>query len=266
MDEQQHRDARVALTAALIEALVALWQSLGSWHRPDVERFLRDALPLVRAHQRTLADVTAQRVAQRATDVLGVDVPVPVVPDEAAVDLRYDVDEAEVYERPFHDLWFALQEGDDLEAAVKKGADRLQGIAEMDMQQTHSESTRAAQKALPKRSRPRWWERTLEGEENCLLCVVASTRPYFVGDLNPLHPGCDCEIREHWTDPPNVVDEERLADAYGQAAEAGYEGTSAEHLRDIIAGHGEVGPTLIDPAARKREARAKKRAEQARTN
>lgn len=265
MDEQQHREARVALTAALIEALRALWESLGSWHRPDVERFLRDALPLVRAHQRTLADVTAMRVADRAADVLGEDVQPPAIPDESAVNLRYDVDEAEVYERPFHEVWFSLQEGEDLEAAVEKGAVRIEGIVEMDMQQTHSEATAAAQERLPKRQRPRWWERTLEGEENCLLCVVASTRPYFVGDLNPLHPGCDCEVREHWSKPPDFVDEERLKDAYGQAADAGYEGTSADHLRDIIASHGEVGPTLIDPAARKREARAKKRAEEARS-
>lgn len=266
MDERQHRESRVALTLALIAALRALWESMGSWHRPDVERFLRDALPLVRAHQRTLADVTAMRVADRAADALGEDVQVPAVPDEDVVNLRYDVDEAEVYERPFHEVWFALQEGSDLEEAVEKGAARLEGIVEMDMQQTHSESTRSAQKRLPKRQRPRWWERTLEGAENCLLCVVASTRPYFVGDLNPIHPGCDCEVREHWTEPPGVVDEDRLADAYAQAAEAGYEGTSGDVLSDIIAAHGEVGPTLIDPAARKREARAKKRAEAARTN
>ena len=265
MDEQQHREARVALTLALVEALRALWESMTSWHRPDVERFLRDALPLVRAHQRTLADATAMRVAERAAEVLEVDVPVPTVPDESALNLRYDVDEAEVYERPFHEVWFALQEGDELEAAVERGAERLQSIAEMDMQQTHSEATAAAQEALPKRQRPRWWERTLEGEENCLLCVVASTRPYFVGELNPLHPGCDCEVREHWTEPPDLVDEARLKDAYGQAVDAGYEGTAAQNLRDIIGAHGEVGPTLIDPAARKREARAKKRAE-ARTN
>lgn len=266
MDEQQHREARAALTAALIEALLSLWESLGSWHKSDVARFLRDALPLVRATQRTLGDVTAMRVADRAADVLDAPVEVPALPDDAVTGLREGVTESDVYERPFREVWFALQSGDDIEAAVEKGAIRLQGVAEMDLQQTHSVATAEAQKALPSSQRPRWWERTLEGQENCLLCVVASTRPYFIGELNPLHPGCDCGVREHWTKPPKDLHPERLRGAYEEAASLGYEGTSGDVLRDVIAGHGEVGPMLIDPAARKREARARRRAEQARTN
>ena len=266
MDEQQHREARAALAAALAEALLALWESLGSWHRSDVARFLRDALPIVRSAQRTLADVTAMRVAARASDVLARPVATPAIPDSDVVDLREGVSASDVYERPFHEVWVALRDGEDINSAVQRGARRLQAVAEMDLQQTHSAATSAAQKALPRADRPRWWERTLEGEENCLLCVAASTRAYFVGELNPIHPGCDCGVREHWTKPPKELHPERLRDAYDQASELGYEGTSGDVLRDIIASHGEVGPTLIDPSARKREARAKRRAESARDN
>lgn len=266
MDEQQHREVRAALTAALVEALVALWESLGSWHRSDVALFLRDALPLVRAAQSALGGATALRVAQRAEDVLGRPVAVPVLGEDDLVDLRDGVDEREVYERPFREVWVALSEGADLSEAVEKGAERLRRVAEMDMQQAHSVATSKAQTALSGDDRPKWWERTLEGSEDCLLCVVASTRVYKVGELNPLHPGCDCEVREHWTDPPKDLHPDRLREAYDDAVTLGYEGTSGDVLRDMIATHGEVGPMLIDPAARKREARAKRRAEQERTN
>lgn len=249
MESRDFAVARRDLTDGLIEALVALWLSLRSWHREDVEGFLAEALPLVEAAQRTMADLVALKVADNAEAALGRPVRAPLLPDEDVTGLRNGVDATDVYERPFRDTWRGLGEGLDLDAAIDRGRIRLEGIAELDMQQAHAEATDKAQRALERKNRPRWWERTLEGEENCALCLAASTVVYSVGDLNPIHPGCDCGIEEHWDKPPSgVLYPDRLRDAY-QAVydETGNDTTRAELLRDVIASHDELGRILTRP-------------------
>lgn len=256
MEPREFAAARRDLSEGLIAALVALWQSLPSWHREDVAAFLADAVPLVKAAQRTLADLVAVKVAENAEAALGRVVEAPLLPDEDVTDLRHGVDVEDVYTRPFIDVWSGLKDGLPLEDAVDRGRVRLEGIAEFDMQQAHAEATEKAQKAIAAKDRPKWWERTLTGEENCALCMAASTVVYTVGDLNPIHPGCDCGIEEHWDKPPKgVLHPERLADAY-QALydETGTDSTRAELLREVLVSHDELGTVLTRPRRKKSSA------------
>uniref|UniRef100_UPI001D0D1143 hypothetical protein n=1 Tax=Klebsiella pneumoniae TaxID=573 RepID=UPI001D0D1143 len=44
------------------------------------------------------------------------------------------------------------------------------------------------------RSGVQFYRRVLTGNENCALCVIASTMRYRKNSLMPIHPGCDCDI------------------------------------------------------------------------
>jgi hypothetical protein len=236
--------ARRDLTDGLLEALVALWVSLSAWHRENVAEFLAEAIPLVEAAQRTLADLVAVKVADNATEALGRPVRAPLLADDDVTDLRNGVDAADVYTRPFVDVWTGLRDGLELDEAVDRGRVRLEGIAEFDMQQAHAEATDKAQRALAKRDRPTWWERTLQGDENCALCLAASTVVYTVGELNPIHPGCDCGVEEHWDKPPKALHPDRLQQAYEAI---GVDSTSGDVLRGVIVKHDELGNVLVTP-------------------
>lgn len=257
MDAREFAAFRRELSDGLIAALAALWDALPSWHREDVAGFLADALPLVAAAQRTLADLVAVKVAENAEEALSRFVRPPLLPDSAVTDLRRGVTPDDVYTRPFIEVWSALKDGLPLDEATSKGRLRLKGIAEFDMQQAHAEATAKAQKALEAKDRPKWWERTLTGTENCGLCMAASTRVYRVGELDPIHPGCDCGVQEHWDKPPTgVLHPGRLADAYQSLYdETGTDSTRADLLRDVITTHGELGQILTRPRRPKTSAK-----------
>lgn len=256
MEDREFAAARRRLTDRLVAALVALWSARASWHKSDVPDFLADAVPLVQAAQRTLADLVAAQVADHASEALSRPVSVPLLPDEDVTDLRAGTSVDEAYSRVFGEVWQALAEGEDLPAAVERGRTRLEGVAEFDMQQAFAEATAKAQLRLEERSRPKWWERTLTGSENCALCIAASTRAYRVGELNPIHPGCDCGVQEHWTPvPTGTLHPDRLAEAY-QALydETGADSTSGDLLRDILVSHDELGTVLTRPRKSKTSA------------
>ena len=222
MTPDEFTQLRRLISNRLSGYLAGVFAALGSWRDPDADQFVATAVPMVAASQQTMAHLVSLYVADQASKATGAAVTPPLIPAAAITDLR-GVAPSVVYRRPFIAVWTRLSKGDDLPTAVDRGATRLRRIAEGDMQQTHSESVRAAMNALP--NKPSGWRRVLTGEENCELCVAASTRVYGVEHLNPLHPACDC----------------RVEPVFG-----GNHGANSDP-RGYTIHHGELGPLLVRP-------------------
>jgi hypothetical protein len=243
---------RRTLTDRLIAMLVATFDALGSWHRPDAARFAQTAVPLVRGAQDALAGLTSNYVAQAASVALQRPVaPPPIPPARRGARLRLK-DPQEVYQRPFTQAWGDLAQGKQLDDAVRGARVRLREIAEGDMQQTYAEAAQEAMQALPQR--PVGWRRVLVGPENCAMCVVASTQLYMLEHLNPIHPACDCIVAPVFGDAEHVIEPDLLERVHAAVFELTGRvdrGARAPDYRKIITRmtytHGELGPMLARP-------------------
>lgn len=260
MGPEEFSRERRTLIDQLIGMLLDLFGGLGSWRQEDVAAFQEQAIPAVQASQQTLAAMCALYVASQASEQLGYEVTPPGIPDDAAVDLREDVTPQEVYRRPFVTVYTYLSEGAPLDEAVKHGQTRLAEIVEADLQQTYARAMQAAMEAVDVEpaERARFWRRTLVGETNCALCVIASTQRYRVEDLNPIHPGCDCRVDPIFGSDPGQVIEPELLEQVHDAVEAltgeSDRGGRATDYRQLMVQmtpeHGELGPMLVRPRDR----------------
>lgn len=242
---------RRALSDRLITALVELFTGLSAWRDADMRRFTRQAVPLVRGAQLSMAELVALAITQQASTATGKPVAPVVIPSALVQDLR-GVAPAEVYARPFVQLRSALAEGHSLTDAVRVGTNRVREVAEADMQQTYAHASQQAMRRLPARARPRSWRRVLVGEDNCALCVVAASNRYSVEDLNPIHPGCDCEVRPVFgRDTAQAADDERLRQVHQAVEEltgrSSAGGRAVDYRKLIVRQHGELGPMLARP-------------------
>lgn len=242
---------RAAVEQRLVAYSAAAWRSLGDWRDDDIDRFVEATLPRIEAGQLTIANLTDAYVAHMTDGE----------PSTQLVDpreLRAGVAHADVYRRPAGAMRSALASGASMSDAIESGAKRLANLVSTDMELAHTHQARASMLAANKaagrrrgRGRVNAYARTLQGEDNCALCAIASTQRYWVGDLLPMHPGCNCGVRplgvgEHLE---QVIDRELL-----EATHAQVEGLTGEYDRSgrlvdyrqliVTREHGEVGPTL----------------------
>jgi hypothetical protein len=182
-----------------------------------------------------------------------------------------------VYARPFTEVWRVLaedqalreqlleearQEGGDarvaevqaqaveekpLTKAVAAGERRAKLIGVTDLELAEREAARQVLAADVRA--PRFYQRVLTGDENCGMCVVASTQRYRREELLPIHPGCDCVVQPLPDDVRHVVDEQLLEAAHEAITQRfGISDRSARAIdyRKIllVREHGELGPVL----------------------
>lgn len=246
---------RSQLTQRLITMLGVLFAGMGSWRDADADRFAAQAAPLVAGAQQTLARLVALSLALQAGMATGQTVAPPVLSNAAISNLR-PVSGREVYRRPFRHVWAALAEGKSLREALQQGQSRLAEIAEGDMQLAYAHANREGMQALPQSVRPRSWRRVLQGESSCALCVLASTHRYTRGDLNPIHPNCDCTVEPIFgRDTHRVVDDAMLERLHAAVAEltgdSSRSGRGSDYRQiQITRTHGELGPMLARPGDR----------------
>jgi hypothetical protein len=275
------RRIRAALTG-----WIGRWFALSdSFRDTDRDRFVREFTPVALGAQQTsalaiwafqdqmLADITGDRQPPRPLDV-------STVSGEA---LR-GVPPETVYGRPFSEIWRVLAEAEqtkqdalrDLEVEAQESGQavderrrrdiedefadekpltkavaagerraRLLGVTDLELAERE-----AARQILTTDARaPRFYQRVLTGDENCGLCVVASTQRYRREQLLPIHPGCDCVVQPLPDGTRHVVDEQ-LLDAAHAAIEQRF-GISDRSARAIdyrkillVREHGELGPVL----------------------
>lgn len=228
--------------------VMALWGSLASYREPDIARMLSVLLPRALGAQRTIAQLTEVYAA-----TLGGFDPRPI--DELRVTgaaLR-GVDPEVVYRRPARTIYNALAEGKPFEEAVELGRQRMASIAATDLQ-----LAKRAQETESLEGRGwQWYRRVLTGDEDCALCILASTQRYRVGTLKPMHPGCDCDVAPipASSDPGQIINADRLEQIHELlGADTRYnrsgrsvkfpDGTVRNYKDVLVREHGELGPTL----------------------
>lgn len=238
-----------ALRANIVQQLYVTWFGMGSYRDGDLNSFLDLALPLVQAGEETSAMATTTYL-QMQMQMLGANGEL-IIPDLSTVTgaaIRNGVPPAEVYSRPFKELWTALSKGQTFDEAVQFGADRLRQLVETDLQLSHTHTSRSL---LSGRNDVVGFRRVPTGEFTCALCLVASTQRYHKLDLMPIHPGCDCRVAPIIGEgnQPQVIDPGFL-DEIHKAVERQF-GVSARDARQIdyrkimtTYEHGEFGPTL----------------------
>lgn len=205
------------LRALVTRGIELRWQSLASYDEEDVQPWLAAVVPLVLAAQRqsvTLTDAYVARTLSRQ--------PLGISPVAVIDALRGPTTPDEVYRRPFVHVWMALSKGTPYEQAVDAGLEQAKKAAQADVQMAQ----RAAMQTIQNReSRIRGWVREPDGDA-CEFCRAIAGAFVKSADAAPLHPGCGCTlvpVEQDWpVDPlPSSV---------------------------AVYDHGELGPTLADPA------------------
>lgn len=238
-----YQQQTAALQARVEQVIRTTWGGLPGFRDADINRWVDQVLPLVQAAQRQMATLTDAYLAQLAGEAAtGLDL--SLVTGEALRGVAPD----EVYRRPATTVYTALSQGKTLDFAAAAGLRRALSIARTDLQLSKTHAARSNQTARG----VHFFRRVLTGAENCALCVLASTQRYRVGDLSPIHPGCDCgveDLKAH-VDPGQVIDPDLLEQAHQAVELAGYQvdrgGRGPVDYRKLIAvrEHGELGPVL----------------------
>lgn len=160
-----------------------------------------------------------------------------------------------VFRRPQMVLNYQMSRGASFSRALEAGGTRLRSLAATNLQLAKTHTVAAQGKA-------EFYRRVLTGNENCALCVIASTQRYRMGALLPIHPGCDCGEEEIHGQPAQVIDRELLDATHAEIAEKfgdsdlwaqdlgidkrDAQGRPLSDYTDLIITrqHGELGPVL----------------------
>lgn len=228
-----------------VSAVESLWYNLPNYRDADIARFKSVAVPLVQGAQSQVASLTAAYQMQALAEV-DVDVPMVLLPRDRFSAPR-GVNPQDVYQRPAVALYTSLSRGSTMTAAVVAGFDRLRSIVQTDLQ-----LVKVAQSDLSlSRGGVTLYKRRLTGLENCDLCSIASTNTYSVGNLMPIHNGCDCTVEAIQVGgPPAQTVELNLSNRthghIGELEGVADEGGSAAAYRELteVSTHGEIGPYL----------------------
>jgi hypothetical protein len=204
--------------------LVAVWSGLGAYRDANVDRFVRIAVPKVRAGQFATARLTAQYLGG------------PVLSRESIAGVR-PVDPRVEYRRPAVKLYTLLAAGVSYAEALPQATRLVTDLAATDMQlalRAQSQASLAAQGHTR-------YRRVLTGREDCDRCRLASLNVYSTSDLLPIHGHCDCTVEPIRSEPTSVdLSSIVLTEARAQQVA---EGASYESLV-AVREHGELGPVI----------------------
>ncbi len=209
------------------------WRDLGSWRDDDVERFLKQAVPITQAAQRQSVIVTNSFVASFRRKAPA-QIPVATI----LKSLRGGVPPDEVYARPFKTLWTRLGAGEAFEAASAAALQQLLASATIDPQ-------------LAMRSTADWIDRNVTGSYGytrvanpgaCDFCLEVDGAYVKADDgfAMALHNGCICSLE------PNLEPHEGAVTLPDGTEVRDYQ---YGPLNDNVAvrEHSELGPMLADP-------------------
>lgn len=140
----------------------------------------------------------------------------------------------QVYHRPVATARSVLAAGGSHVQAVARGEARARSLVKTDLQLAR---TKTSKEVLSGTEGVNGYRRVLTGAESCGLCMHASTRRYKIGDLLPIHPGCDCGVLPIVGDfdPGEVWNRSQLEDLKRQGVEP---------IETTVYEHGDIGPTL----------------------
>lgn len=187
----RYRDALIDVRRRVSARVEQNWRGLGSWNEADVDLFLARTLPVVDAGQRRTVSLTDAYLA-RVTGGRTVGLPAAEL---VGAGVRNGTPPAEVYRRPFVQLWSALGAGARFSDAMGAAGVRAAQSAATDVSLTMRASADAFQEQStgPAEQRIIGWERVIDPDA-CAFCATASTQRYRSANLEPLHANCQCGV------------------------------------------------------------------------
>lgn len=252
-----HTETTRTIRADVDEWIQEFWLDFDLFNATEVDR----AVPLIAgrveaAQMRVAASTDVYLSSMIAAGTAGVPEVLGVSIEDASTWALRGVAAETVFRRPMTTVFANLAAGMAVDRAKSAGLERLRKIAATDIQLA---KTHTAQRRLRNDDKVVGYRRVLNGPKNCGLCIVASTARYHRGDLQPIHPGCDCTVAPITgkTDPGWVIEPEQLDKVHATLlAEFGSEDASARTFstieneavsyRDVLVvhQHGEIGPVL----------------------
>lgn len=255
---ERYRDALIDVRRRVSTRVERNWRDLGSWDEADVGRFLARTLPVVDAGQRRTVALTDAYLA-RVTRTRAVG----LLPDDlTGAAVRNGTPPADVYRRPFVQLWSALSNGAQFMDAMNAAGVRAAQSASTDVSLSMRASADAFDAQAEFESRIVGWERVLDPDA-CAFCATASTQRYRSANLDPLHANCQCGIAPVFAENDraikdfnrqvlrNIKEANAGADRpYWEARHFRVDGTTGEVILPEVAvhEHGELGAVLADAA------------------
>jgi hypothetical protein len=222
-----------------------MFRNLTDWNDGSFVRFSKavSTMSAAAAMKATQLQLAYDREVAKANQEIYV---TPVIPASSyrTEALRNGATEAAVYRRPFAEVYIGLAAGKTLEEAVEAGARRIGSIVSSNIQIA---KRNAAAESSRRQGNVVGFARVLTGNESCALCYVASTRLYKRGDLLPIHPGCDCGIRQVYRSEATgeVLDSVRLESVEEVITnEFGSPESTWDLSKITIRQHGELGDVL----------------------
>jgi hypothetical protein len=242
--------------ALLIRQLTALWRGFDQWYDGDLvaSRAARSAT-LVDSAQGSVRTQTISYmkfVYQQFDDLQ--------FPSADEIDAANDdvlerlVSPLDEWNRPAEQFRFARSQGSTVEEATEIAIQRVEALADLDMELAMRKQANTIFKATPKVT---GYRRVLHPElaesgTSCGLCIAASTRVYKKKELLPIHDHCHCGVMPIVgdEDPGDVFNQDDLNQLY--AAAGGNTAQALSRARFKIEQHGELGPYLVEHGSKTR--------------
>ena len=222
-----HIRAQWALRTATEQVIARAWERQPSYDEADVAGWQQAILPVVLGSQIQSAALTN---AFLAGELERPPLPLDITKLTAAA-VRGGTSPAEVYRRPFVEVWTALRDGVPWADAVKRGRDRATGAAATDVQL----SMRATLREVGQLDELILGYARKPDPDACDFCKLVAGRRYTVEQLLPIHTRCGCGVevitaanRHLYTGNP---DNDLALPAGGTVA---------------VEEHGELGPVLVN--------------------
>lgn len=250
-------DAQSAARAQIVERTSAgverLTASVDNWADPAwITTYATQVGQVVAAGQTAVATLTNTYLARVATVITGQPVaPGPLVPKlgETLRHLPPGQGWETVYNRVATTYRVELDKHGNKARAFRAANTRAMEMAATDLGLAHRDQIDAFLRG-PRRKYLFAYRRIIRPELSnghvCGLCIAASDRIYYRGDLLPIHTRCHCEVMliTKATDPGSIINDQGLAALYEAA-----DGNTYAKLRATkfeIVQHGELGPVLVN--------------------
>lgn len=226
-----HSLQREALVDRILAILEAQWGAVTTWDDAGIDKFTKAIAPVVTGAQVMTARMADAYIAQVLSEMTGKRVNPTGI--QFTGDLR-GIPTAEVYRRPFVEVFTGLKNGLLFADAFNSGLARLREIGDDDMSLAYRMGTQKSMAAQKIRDYRRVVRPELSKGGTCPLCHVASENVYHRSKLMPIHTHCRCAVMPiiGRLDPGLRLNSEDLG--------------SLESPKEIpvVRNHGELGPIL----------------------
>ena len=215
----------------ILAILEQQWGAVTTWDDAGIEQFTRAVTPIVNGAQVMSGRMADAYIAQVLTEMTGKRVNPTGI--QFTGDLR-GVPTAEVYRRPFVEVFSGLKNGLLFADAYNSGLARLREIGDDDMSLAYRVGTQKSMTAQKIKDYRRVVRPELSKGGTCPLCHLAAENVYHRSNLLPIHTHCRCAVMPiiGSNDPGSRLNSEDLG--------------SLESPKEspVIRHHGELGPIL----------------------